>query len=150
MTYRIVIDTNLTISAFVWGGLPLQLFNQTVENRIPILISQGMIDELEMTLRKPKFESYLIARNLTVEGIVSRVMAMTEPVTSAIIPSLVVRDPKDQLILAAAIGGKASHIVSGDKDLTSLGKYQTIIILTAAEFLALLKPPANETQKNDE
>jgi len=147
MTYRIIIDTNLTISAFVWGGLPLQLFDQTVARRIPILISQAMIDELETTLRKPKFVPYLKARNLTFEGILSRVTALTEPVTPAIIPDLVVHDPKDQIILAAAVGGKASHLISGDKDLTSLEKYQAIIILTAAEFLALLNPPVDEPQK---
>lgn len=79
MIYRIVIDTNLTVSAFIWGGQPLHLFDQVIARRIPILISQAMIAELETTLRKPKFEPYLEARNLTVEDILARVMALMEP-----------------------------------------------------------------------
>jgi hypothetical protein len=147
MSYRLVIDTNLTISAFIWGGLPLQVYDQAVSRRIPILTSQAMLDELERTLRKAKFTRYLQARNITVESILSHVAALTESVTPAIIPNLVVRDPKDQIIVAAAVGGDATHLISGDKDLTSLGNYQLTTILTAAEFLVLLNPPENDQKK---
>jgi putative PIN family toxin of toxin-antitoxin system len=140
MSYRLVIDTNLTISALIWGGLPLRLYDQAVVRRIPILISQAMMDELETTLRKPKFARYLQERRLTVEGMMSRLAALTESVTPAAIPDRIVRDPKDQIILATAVGGSATHLISGDKDLTSLGQYHQITILTAAELLTLLNP----------
>jgi len=150
MTYRIVIDTNLTISAFVWDGLPLQLFDQAFSRRVPILISQAMIDELEATLRKAKFTQYPKARNLTVEAILLHVTALTELVIPAPVPASVISDPKDQVILASAVGGKASHLISGDKYLTLLKKYQAIMILTAAEFLVLLNPSTDEPKKEQQ
>jgi predicted nucleic acid-binding protein len=50
--------------------------------------------------------------------------------------------------LAAAVGGSASHLISGDSDLTSLQQYNKVIILTVAQFLAMLNPSA-ETSSNE-
>lgn len=141
MNYRVVVDTNLIISAFVWGGVPLRLFDQVVSLQIPLLTSQSMVDELDTTLRKSKFEGRLEVRKLTVENILPRYTAVTELVNPASIPAGIVRDRKDQMIVAAAVGGNASHLISGDKDLTTLAVYQEIVILTAAQFLAILNPP---------
>ena len=44
-------------------------------------------------------------------------------------------DPPDNRILEAAIDGKASYIVSGDKDLLRLKKFKGVKILTASKFL---------------
>jgi len=55
-----------------------------------------------------------------------------------------VRDPKDEMILASALGGKADYLVTGDDDIlvlqddARLGKLQ---IVTARAFLNLLISP---------
>lgn len=41
------------------------------------------------------------------------------------------------MILAAAVGGLATHIITGDKDLTSLGMYRDVTIVTPAQFIEL-------------
>jgi predicted nucleic acid-binding protein len=46
------------------------------------------------------------------------------------------RDPKDNRFLEAAVEGNANIIVSGDKDLLDLVVFETIPIISAAEFLA--------------
>jgi hypothetical protein len=46
------------------------------------------------------------------------------------------RDPKDNRFLEAAIEGSADMIVSGDADLLDMGEFETIPIVSAAEFLA--------------
>jgi predicted nucleic acid-binding protein len=45
------------------------------------------------------------------------------------------RDSKDNKFLELAVSGKATYIVSGDKDLQDLGKYQGIEILSPSQFL---------------
>ncbi len=49
------------------------------------------------------------------------------------------RDPGDDLVIACAIVGHADVIVSGDRDLLTLGQVGRIPILTAAEFLHRLQ-----------
>lgn len=45
------------------------------------------------------------------------------------------RDPKDDMVLECAVAAKAEIIVSGDKDLLDLRRYQGISIVTAREYL---------------
>lgn len=50
-------------------------------------------------------------------------------------------DPDDDMVVECAVIGNATHIVTGDKHLLSLTNYQSIVILKATEFVALLSPP---------
>lgn len=50
----------------------------------------------------------------------------------------VVRDPKDNHVIAAALASNSRFIVTGDKDLQVLSRYQKIKILSPAEFLKLM------------
>lgn len=51
---------------------------------------------------------------------------------------VVVDDPDDDMVIECAIVGQATHIITGDKHLLSLNKYQDIYILKAGDFLNLL------------
>jgi len=45
------------------------------------------------------------------------------------------RDPDDNRVLECAVAGHADLIVSGDKDLLVLGRYDSIPIITVRQFL---------------
>ena len=51
----------------------------------------------------------------------------------------IVRDPNDDVIVACAVAAHASHIVTRDRDLLSLGTYDGITIMTPEAFLTLLR-----------
>lgn len=61
-------------------------------------------------------------------------------------PSVVHRDPDDDMVPACAIAAGASHVVSGDKDLLDIGTYQTIKMVTASQFLARLAEERKDTE----
>ena len=46
----------------------------------------------------------------------------------------IVRDPADDVILACAVAGNAEAVVTRDKDLLSLGSYESTLIMTPEEF----------------
>jgi uncharacterized protein len=138
MKIQVVVDTNLIVSAFLWGGLPGKLISELLTRGIPMLTTQAMGDELDATLRKPKFESRFQAKGVTPDDLMDEYRHMTQLVTPAEIPDDSVRDLKDRIILAAAVGGSASHLISGDKDLTTLQQYNEVIVLSVAQFLAIL------------
>lgn len=149
MKIQVVVDTNLIVSAFLWGGPPGQLISELLARGIPLLTTPAMIDELNTTLRKPKFDSRFRVKGVTHDELMDEYRHMTQLVTPTDIPDGSVRDPKDRIILAAAVGGSASHLISGDKDLTTLHQYNEVIILTPAQFLALLNPPPAEFTKDE-
>ena len=49
---------------------------------------------------------------------------------------IVCRDPDDNKFIECAIDGRCLYIVSGDRDLLSLTKYNDVQIVTVAKFLA--------------
>jgi|GEM_PF-144728 hypothetical protein len=138
MNYRVVIDTNLVISAFLWGGTPYALLNDIVVREIPLLTIAAMLSELDSALRKPKFSKRFHAQQRTVDNVMDEYRRLTTMVTPADIPAESVRDRKDGIVLAAAVGGSASHVVSGDNDLIVLGSYSNIAIVTAAALRTIL------------
>ena len=52
------------------------------------------------------------------------------------------RDPNDDHVLATAVAVQADVIVTGDKDLLTLGQFRTVRIVTARDFLTELVPDA--------
>ena len=51
---RIVADTNVIVSAFLWGGVPRQLLNAVEEGRRELFTSRALIAELEEVLSREK------------------------------------------------------------------------------------------------
>lgn len=135
---RVVFDTNVIVSAFLFGGLPYKLWGQVETGHLLALSSQVLLLELEETLQKDKFFPILKSRHISIQHILDQYYAMIEVVSdSQEIPSIV-RDSDDDVVLACAVAGQAEYIVTGDKDLLILKSYQGIKIMLAAEFLALI------------
>jgi uncharacterized protein len=135
---RAVLDTNIIISALLWGGLAQQIFNAARDERFVALLTGVLLVELTTTLSRDKFAEQLIRRKLTVDSIIEQYRAAVLFVDPAEVPADVVRDPKDQAVLACAVGGQADFIVSGDKDLLVLSSYKNIAIVDARQFLERL------------
>ena len=53
--------------------------------------------------------------------------------------SVIERDPKDDMIIACAVAASADYIISRDKDLLDLGRYQDIQIVTPEDFMPTLR-----------
>jgi len=143
---RIVLDTNIVVSAFLWGGMSRLVITRAIEMGTSLLVSEGTLQELERTLNKPKFEGQFGIIGKTPAQIVHEYAELTTKTVPAPIPAGLVRDVKDDIILAVAVGGKATHLISGDKDLIILGEYEGIRILTPAQYLQILEtPPPSES-----
>ena len=135
---RVVLNTNTLISGIFWPGTPRLVYLAATQERFQILTSDCLFTELNSVLRRPKFTPVLNALAKTAEDLIIELRGMVEFVSAVEIPAGIVRDPKDAMVLACAIGGKADFIVSGDKDLLTLTAYENIPILNAAQFLQRL------------
>jgi hypothetical protein len=134
----VVADTNIYVSAFVSGGKSLELMSAARQKRISLLMTPEIMTEMGSVFHRSKFQKYFEQRGLTPDDIITGYQEVTTLVIAATIPSGVVRDKKDEIILAAAVGGKADYVVTGDKDLLTLEKYQDIAIITVHQLLEIL------------
>ena len=132
---RVVLDTNIIISALLWGGPPARIMAAAFHEQFIALQTNALLQELRSTLAREKFAARLTQRHLTVDMIIERYQIATLAVDAADIPSGIVRDPKDMMVLACAVGGRANYIVSGDKDLLVLGSYADVFIVAPGPFL---------------
>ena len=135
---RVVLDTNIVASGFLWGGVPRQWLQAAREKRLRLFTSTTLLLELTDILGRAKFARKLAAAQLSVDQLVARYALLATVVHSAVITPTILDDPDDDHVLACALAAKAEIIVSGDRHLLDLKKYQGIRIVTAAEVATLL------------
>lgn len=138
MIWRVVVDTNIFISGLLWGGTPGRVLQALIEGRAVLLTSDEILNELERKLNHPKFSLRVAIHGLSPKQVVNDIKNIAELVVPQPVSTDAVRDRKDIMILACAVGGKANSIISGDRDLTTVGSYSGIPIFTAAQFLEKL------------
>ena len=132
---RVVVDTNVYISALMFGGLLGELLDLAFAGGFLLVTSQALLDELEEKLR---FKFGLEAADT--ELIRSRLEEISELVSTTPCLSVIKDDPDDDRVLECAVAGRADTIVSGDRHLKKLGTYDGIPILTVRQFMDTAYP----------
>jgi putative PIN family toxin of toxin-antitoxin system len=127
---RVTLDTNVLLSALVFGGKPRQIIELFARDLIDVVISEEILTEMRRHVAN-KFAAF--SDDLRKFEILLEQDA--ELVKLGDITIAVCRDPDDDRILETATIGACDYIVSGDKDLLVLEKYKHIQILKPAEFL---------------
>jgi len=131
---KVAFDTNIFISAIIFGGNPRQCLELARSGKFGLFSSRSILLELAIKLRE-KFHW----REDDVKDIIEGLSAFTKIVSPVKKINLIKEDPKDNQILECARETKANYIVSGDKKhLLSLGKFQDIPIISAKQFLDIL------------
>jgi len=133
---RAVLDTNVVVSALIWGGIPFALLEAATDGRIDLITSPVLLAELAEVLNRPHLSAQLQRVRGSVEDALEFYAAFTASVTPASVPRAVLNDPDDNHVIAAAVAGQADIIASGDRHLLSIGIYQGIRILRPADALA--------------
>jgi putative PIN family toxin of toxin-antitoxin system len=135
----LLLDTNTAVSGLIWRGPPKQLIDAAVLGRIQLISSDALLKELEEVLQRPKFGKPIQQLGVQVSELFDGYAALVERVEPVDLDDHVCRDPDDDQVLAAAIGGQADLIVSGDQDLLVLGSYQGIEIVSASDAVSYLE-----------
>ena len=130
---RIVLDTNVVMSALLWRGKPYQLLQAIrLRNDVQIYSSAVLLQELADVLTRPSATKRLALIGKTVHDVLADYVEAVELVEPAAVPRVVPSDADDDHVIAAAVAAGATLIVSGDSDLLSMGSHQGIEISSAA------------------
>lgn len=127
---RIVVDTNVIVSALVFGGVPRAVMNVVEERLCKLYYSSHIRKEVERVLEE-KFGW----DRVQVEARVPPLFNWGIQVHPGVTVSVIKDDPDDDGILECAIEADAHVIISGDRHLLKLGSFQTISIQTPRQFL---------------
>ena len=128
---KVVIDTNILISALGWKGKPNEIFRRALDAEFELIISQKQIEELRevMNYTKFSFTEEQKSRFITLLLNVAKVVEISNKL------KVIKEDPDDDIILETAVENNVDFIISGDDHLLKLKEYSNIKIVTANEFL---------------
>ena len=122
-------------------GRPRRILHAWYERAFALLVSPTLVTEYTRVLARPRLHTRYgldpteAAVFLDLIGARAVVVAPRAPLP------LTVRDPKDDMVLAAALGGPADYLVTGDDDLLALAgdpRLGALSIVTPRAFLDAL------------
>jgi putative PIN family toxin of toxin-antitoxin system len=138
---RIVLDTNVLISAFLSRmGAPFQIMQLTRTSDMVLVMSRAVFQELERVIHYPYLRAHADYSDNQVERFLRGIeqASFWIPVNQTL--AVVEADESDNRFIELAVSGKAQYIITGDKrHLLPLRRYQGIEIVSPTEFLALYR-----------
>lgn len=126
---RVVADTNVLLSALIFGGSPEEIINLARDGQLDLLVSSHILLELTKVL-KSKFDW----READVADAVRSIGYSSQLVKPETVINKIT-DDADNRVLECAVDGEAGFIVTGDHHLLDLESFRGIRILKARELL---------------
>lgn len=138
---RVLVDTNVFVSYLLSSGNEGSAVQKVIEavfsGVVTLLLPEELLGELLDVLTTRPYFIKRIPHQVAMEFIATlRQSAELLPAVPEGIPSIL-RDPKDDYLLAQAVVGRADYLVTGDDDLLSLGGVEQLTIVTPLQFVQL-------------
>jgi len=130
---KVVLDTNVFISALLNPGKARNILYLARNNQINIFISTNIFEELSRILREKFHWPNWRVRNAIIK--VKKISTLIFPISNI---SLIVKHKADNRILECALEARVNYIISGDKKhILLLKEFKGIKIMSPAEFLEI-------------
>jgi putative PIN family toxin of toxin-antitoxin system len=142
MIKRVALDTSILVAALrTRAGAGNAVLRLVANRRLVALATGPLFLEYEDVLKRP---DQRIAHGLTLEMVdefLAEVAALVEPVEVRFLWRPQVRDPSDEMVLEAAINGRADALVTYDiRDFAVAGERFAVLVLRPSELLKMVKP----------
>lgn len=128
---KIVLDTNVFVSAVFFGGVPGRILDAWAAGRIQIVASAEILDEyqrvgLVLAAQYPGVDLSPVLTDFITNAEIVAAPPLAEPVSC---------DPDDDKFLACALAARVDAVVSGDRDLLTHDGWRGIAILKPRRFV---------------
>ncbi len=134
---RIVLDTNVVLSALLWHGTPYRLLEVARRReQVALFTRAALVEELAEVLVRRSAAKRIVAIGRNAPQVLADYVDAADLVTLLAVPSVIAADPDDDQVIAAAVAAQADLIVSGNRHLLALSTHQTVRSVTPAEAVA--------------
>jgi len=131
---KIVLDANVFISSFFWGGNPKIVLERVIANLDELFITKEILDEIETVISRPKFH--------VGQEQIKFIMKSIDEISNIVITKnhkvKISRDNTDNKYLECAVNAGAEYIISGDIHLLEIKEYKKIKIITPKNYLKII------------
>ena len=132
---KIVLDANIFISSFFWGGNPKLIVERVISGSDELFITKEILDEIEDVVRRPKFHS----DSDMIDYFINSIEEIGNKITPKKLETDGSRDSADNKYIECGVAANADYIISGDVHLLELKKYESLKIITAKDYLGIVK-----------
>ncbi len=135
---RAALDVNVLVSGFpAVTGTPSELLARWSDLEYELVISAHILDELTDVWNRPYWRTRYSANRVQATLRLLRAQAIFVEPDAAV--RGIANDEEDDLVLATAVAGNEGFLVTGDRYLQRLLRYQGVAILSPRQFLELLE-----------
>ena len=137
---RIVLDTNVLVSAFIskLGHSARILDLVSMFEEIQLVLSESILDEFEDVLSRDEVKERFGYSDRDIELLAQSAREISTIVEARSGFKIVKQDPKDDAVLNTAYDGKADYIVSGDHHLQNLKNLRGIKIVNPRQMMKII------------
>ncbi len=125
---RLVLDTNIVVSALLWNGTPRLLLKGAQDRKIELFTSMPLLDELSDVIGRRKFDRKIAAFQMNAKQIIGTYTVLAT-VVSPEVTSRIASDIDDDVVIGTALAAKADGLVSGDRHLLDLNYVQGVVVI---------------------
>ena len=136
---RVVLDTNVLVSALIDDGKPRKLVLELLD-KYTVILSRQMLAELADVVSRNKFS----VKSGQVDRFLSSLVRMSQLVSDVARFKVVLEVPDDDVVLNTAYIGRAEFIVTGDRHLLELDQFKKTKIVTVNQMLEILMQKSTE------
>jgi putative PIN family toxin of toxin-antitoxin system len=137
---RAVLDANIYASALIKpDGPPGKILDLLLaKRRFQVVVSKEILLDLRRCLDHPRLRKHMTLTDPEIDRWVLALELIADVVEPIRRTQAIPEDPDDNVLLEAALEGRAAFLVTGDRHVLALREYEGVRIVTAREFLEIL------------
>ena len=129
---RLVLDTNIVVSALLWKGAPRDLLRAATEARVELFTSDPLLEELAEVLSRSKFKKKIAELDVSSDQVLGTYARRAELVVPMPLPRIA-PDRDDDVVIGTALAAQANFAVDGDRTLLAVREYEGVRIVSVRE-----------------
>jgi len=126
-------DTNVWVGGIRWRGNAYRVIRHGENGVYTVVTSHALLYELMRVLRWV----FGFSDDLAYEWY-ARIHCFADVIKPAVSLNVITRDPDDNRVIECAVVGRCRYVVSRDRDLLDLKRYDEIEVVNAGQFLGVL------------